>query len=144
MFFFCIYQIFNGGVRDVIVPVPKHTRVVEQVLERIKQTQGPIWSEDLALTKLAGKDVIAEPAIVTELAIKGIWDQASFLDWIRERKFDLIVITSLRTFDRLSKSLEARPVRFTPEMVSAIASYYPVVETIGNYRIYYPPTTDRK
>jgi len=144
MFLFCIWQIFDGGVRGINVPPPEQSRVVQQVLERIEKAPGPVWSEDMVLTRLAGKEVIAEPAIITELAMKGVWDQGPFLDWIRERKFGLIVINTPRHFDSIAKSIEKRPVRFTPELVAAIVSFYPVVETIGDYRIYYPPSNNRK
>ena len=139
MFFLYIWQIVGGGVREIDVPPPATTLVREQVLERIERATGLVWSEDMVLTRLAGKEVIAEPAIITELAIKGIWDQGPFLDMIREHKFDLIVISSSDHFDRIIKLTAKRKVRFTPEVASAIESSYPIVETIGNYRLYYPP-----
>ncbi len=139
VFLLCIWQIYNISARWTEIPSPEHRRAAEQVLERIEQAQGPIWSEDMTLAMIAGKDVIAEPAIVTELAMMGIWDQEPFLDWFRERKFDIVIITSLREFDRHPNSSERHVRLFTPEMKSAIESYYPVVEVIGRYRLYYPP-----
>ena len=133
MFLLCIWQIYDVHVRYRQIPGPEQSQVAQRVLEKIERMPGPVWSEDMTLAMIAGKDVIAEPAIVTELSYQGVWDQEPFLDWIRERKFDAVIINSAWW-----------PRRYTPEMKAAVMSYYPVVETIGRYKIYYPPTSEQQ
>ena len=121
------WQIYDGRARWTTVPSEEKRQVAEHVLQVIKTAPGPVWSEDMVLTMKAGKDVVAEPAIVTELSRQGLWDQGPFLAWLREAKFDFVIIRSWSD-------------KFTPEMRQAVEAAYPIVERIGDsydsYHIY--------
>lgn len=100
-----------------------------RVLAVVRRTPGPIWSEDMTITMRAGKEVIAEPAIIADLAMRGVWDQKPFLAKLREHWFDVIVITHWPA------------THFTPEMRVAVEESYPIVEWIDSYTLYFPRGT---
>ena len=134
-----VWQVYANSAYWEHLPSPERQRAAQQVVDKIRHLSGPIWSEEMTLTMLAGKNAIAESAIVTDLAIQGVWDQGPFLDLFRTRTFDVVVIKSLQQFERLAHGQQEHPTRFTPELRAAIADSYPVVEAIGEYRLYYPP-----
>ena len=54
------------------------------LVQRIATAAKPVASDDLVLTLRAGRTVLFEPAIVTELAITGRWDEQPLIDLINE------------------------------------------------------------
>ena len=103
-----------------------HREASERVLETIQATPGPVLSEDMVLVMKAGKSVPLMPFLMTQLSRQGLWDQGEFIDRLRGRYFDLVIVT---TWD---------DSRFTPEMKEAVLNSYPAVEKIGRYRVYRP------
>ena len=76
----------------------------------------------------AGKDIPAEPAIITVLAMQGAWDQNEFVHRIDNGWFGAIIVTT---------SLE-NPNRFTPQIKAAIERAYRPACREGEFRIYLP------
>jgi hypothetical protein len=97
----------------------------DEVLEMIRQTPGPVFSENLLLVMQAGKRVEAEPATVTYLAQSGRWDERSYVGLFAEQYFSLLVVYNL--YNRWL---------YTPAVASAIEQSYFLERQIGAYGIY--------
>jgi hypothetical protein len=76
----------------------------------------------------AGKELAAEPAIITVLARTGQWDESSFVKRIDSGSFGLIVTRS---------SLSNR-LMYSPRVQSAIERSYESSEQFGEFRLYRP------
>ena len=62
-------------------------------MRRIAAAEKPVASEDMTLLMRAGKPVIFEPAIVTELASLGRWDEGPLVNMIRSGGFAFMITT---------------------------------------------------
>lgn len=99
-----------------------------QVVEYLKTLPGPVYSEDMVLLMQAGKEVPAEPAIITTLAMDGKWNESGFVGRIQRGEFDAIIIRhTLQNDYRFSKAVQA-----------AIKEYYYRTSDIGTFQIYLP------
>jgi hypothetical protein len=76
----------------------------------------------------AGKEVPAEHAIITALAINKQWDESTFVSRIEHGQFQAIVVRS---------SLEFRQ-RFTESVARAVRQRYSLSRKIGPFEIYLP------
>jgi hypothetical protein len=61
------------------------------LVARIAAADKPVASEDMVLLMRAGKPVIFEPAIVTELAMLGLWDENPLVQMIRAHGFAFMI-----------------------------------------------------
>jgi hypothetical protein len=104
-------------------PVPAEWR---DVVRFVRTLPGPVYSENMTLLMAAGKELPAEPAIITMLARTGQWDESGFIGRIRNGQFDAIVIET--TFNDRE--------RFTPRIAEAITRSYALNRTFGMYKIY--------
>jgi hypothetical protein len=100
-----------------------------RALQVVRDTPGRVYSEDMTLLMNAGKEVPAEPAIITSLSLAGQWDETPFVNMILNRKFDAIVVTNLDL-----------PERYTPRVRSAIERAYEPAAAIGSYTFHRPRT----
>ncbi len=92
------------------------------LLSRIRQATRPVASENMVLLMSAGKSVIYEPAIVTELAALGRWDERPLVKMIATRGF-AFMLTSDGT---------AWPTgRRSPAVNAAMQDAYPKVEQVA-------------
>lgn len=98
------------------------------IADRIEHMTGTVYSENMTILMRAGKEIPAEPAIITCLANASMWKEAPFVEQLRSRRFSGVVV---------STSLDNRD-RFTPAVASAIREAYPVVEHVGLYTLYLP------
>jgi len=85
----------------------------------------------MGLLTLQGRPLYIQPFEVTQLANAGLWDQAPFIESIRNREFPLILI---HYFPRHAVYKE----RWTPEMLSAIEQAYVATDLLGDTRVYRP------
>jgi hypothetical protein len=88
------------------------------LVQLIAAADKPVASENMVLLMRAGKQVMFEPAIVTELAAMGRWDQRPLLAMLREHRFAFVI-----TCDQFGPD----GARRTPEVDQAIREAYPVV-----------------
>jgi hypothetical protein len=102
-----------------------------QVLSLVKTTQGPVYSDDLTILVKAGRDIPCEPFIMSELARRGRWNMAPFVDQIRGGYYAMLVAQA----DVSTNELVPR------EIQQAVAATYRLVVTIGDYRIYSPASS---
>jgi hypothetical protein len=91
------------------------------LVQRIAAADKPVASEDLVLLMRAGKPVIFEPAIVTELTESGQWDEAPLVRMIRSGAFAFVVTRD----NDLGGSLFRTPV-----VDAAMRAVYPRVDKI--------------
>jgi len=92
------------------------------LVARIAAARKPVASEDMTLLMRAGKPVIFEPAIVTELAFKGQWDEVPLVEMIRARGFAFMIATN---------NAIGGTFRRTPAVDAAMRDAYPRVEQAG-------------
>lgn len=93
--------------------------VRRDMVARIAAAEKPVASDNMTLLMQAGKSVTYEPAIVTELASIGRWDETPLVEMIKARKFAFVIATN-------SPGIEA--TRRTPAVRAAIALAYPRME----------------
>ncbi len=91
-------------------------------MRRIAAAEKPVASENMTLLMRAGKPVIFEPAIVTELASLGRWDQEPLVNMIRSGGFAFMITTE----DTPGGSFHR-----TPAVDAAMREAYPRVERFG-------------
>jgi hypothetical protein len=60
----------------------------------VRSSPGTVYSEDLLLLLQAGKDIFAEPAIITALSEAAQWDEQPLLDMFARKAFPLNHSTS--------------------------------------------------
>ena len=92
------------------------------LVERIRAADKPVASEDMTLLMRAGKPVVFEASIVTELASVGRWDEAPLICMIRDHGFAFMLIT---------KDEPGGSERRTPAVDAAMREAYPVIEQVG-------------
>jgi hypothetical protein len=81
-------------VRQMPDEFPRADLVRQSALvRRIAAATGPVASENMTLLMLAGKSVIIEPAIVTELASVGRWNEQPLVRMIASRGFAFMITT---------------------------------------------------
>lgn len=92
------------------------------LVERIAAAPKPVASEEMTLLMRAGKPVIFEPAIVTELAFEGRWNETPLVEMIRARGFAFMITTN---------NAVGGTSRRTPAVDAAMREAYPRVEQVG-------------
>ncbi len=104
--------------------------VLDGEVAAIRETNKPVISDDMVLVKKAGKPVIWETAIFTELAWADMWDERLMLDRIDRGDFAFI-----RT---LGSGRSPYDGRYRSTVIAAIDRAYPVVVRQGRYYNHYP------
>lgn len=99
-----------------------------EVVNFIKQLPGDVYSEDMVILMLAGKEVPAEPAIISALAEDGKWDESGFVQRIRNGGFSAIVI----------RWTLHNPGRFRDGVVKAVEERYYPINDFHPFTIYLP------
>lgn len=90
----------------------------------------PVLSEDIGWLVAAEKEVLVEPYQFSNLAKYGRWNDAFIVDMIKEKQFNLIVMTA--------ESYEGTTEKFTENMINAIKENYSIKRVIGNTYILEP------
>jgi hypothetical protein len=99
-----------------------------EVVNFIKQLPGDVYSEDMIILMQAGKEVPAEPAIISALAEDGKWDESGFVQRIKEGQFSAVVIRwSLDNHQRFREPI----ARAIEERYYRIDDFYP-------FKVYLP------
>jgi hypothetical protein len=103
---------------------PPQEQLAQQtaLVRRIAEAKKPVASENMTLLMQAGKPVIFEPAIVTELAVLGKWDETPLVGMIRSGGFAFMITTDDRP---------GGGPRRTPAVDAAMRAAYPRVEQVG-------------
>ena len=93
------------------------------LVQRIAAAKKPVASEDISLLLAAGKGMLFEPAIVTELALLGKWDETPLVKMIRSGGFAFMI-----TGDDFNGG---GFFRRTPRVDAAMRQAYPLTEQIA-------------
>jgi hypothetical protein len=109
------------------------------VLERIRQTPGPVLCEDFGLIEMAGKVTPLEPFEFTQIAHKGAFDPEPVYRDVREGKFPLIITR----FDpeqvvNHEPGADWESGRWPDGIVQALRTRYRLAEREEPYLIYVP------
>ena len=90
-----------------------------------RMAKGDVYCEEPIFTLLAGKTVIFQPFILTQLAREGRWDDDLFNRMIRKRRFDRMIFTE----DLGRHGPGDRYLRYTDATAAAVGEYYDVQKT---------------
>lgn len=99
-----------------------------EVVNFLKTIPDPVYSEDMVVLMHAGREIPAEPAIITALADDGKWDESGFVARIRNGEFHAIVVR---------RSLTNRG-RFTKAVADAVEERYYVTNDLEPFKVYLP------
>ena len=104
-----------------------------EALQIVQATPGLIYTDDMSLLMRTGKELPAEPSIVTNLSLMGRWDETPLLKMILEHKFSLILLT-------LTPPLGStwNDDRQTPKVREAILAAYGAGERIAEFTVFRP------
>lgn len=100
----------------------------QEIAKRVAAFPGPVYSDVMTPLWRAGKEIPAEPAIVTILAENGRWDERPFVERFRRREFNAVVV---------STSLDKKEF-YTPALREAIRTNYEMTFEKGPFQIYTP------
>lgn len=102
-----------------------------QLTEMVRSADGPVISDDMVVVMRAGRPVLWEPAIFTELASTGVYDERPFVRMIDERRFAFFII-----YQGLGEKMFSP--RYSPAVGAAIERAYPRREKIAGLTVHYP------
>jgi hypothetical protein len=115
-----ILAVLNLPFREIPDRIPQEQLDRQaELVRRIAVAEKPVASEDMSLLMRAGKPVIFEPAIVTELTSLKQWDEGPLVDMIRSGGFAFMITT---------ENTPGGSVRRTPAVDAAMRDAYPRVE----------------
>jgi len=97
----------------------------------VHDARRPVISDNMVAVKRAGREVVWEPAIFTELASKGLWDERPFVQRIRDGQFAFFVTVG----DRGQRVFDSR---YTPAMMDAMDAAYPVRRHLAKFTLHLP------
>jgi 4-amino-4-deoxy-L-arabinose transferase-like glycosyltransferase len=121
-----------GGYADIgHLTTAEDTAAGWRIVELVRQTEGPVLSEEAGFNLLAGKDVITNPTQLLNLADNGLFQGDDLIRMIRNQEFGLLVL---------------RAQFYPPDVLRAIGDAYQHSESIPmngfNYLILRPKATD--
>lgn len=99
-----------------------------KVVNFLQEIGDPVYSEDMVILMQAGREIPAEPAIITALSDDGKWDESGFVARIRNGEFRAIVIRwSLTNHQRFSRAI-----------AQAVEERYYVINDYEPFKVYLP------
>ena len=103
------------------------------IVDRIEAATKPVASDDMVFLLRAGKPVLFEPAIVTELAEMGRWDERPLLDMIRNKGFAFFLVNRTSTALRTNAVTQAMRAAYPREerVAPNVSLLWPADETGG-------------
>jgi hypothetical protein len=64
----------------------------DRVIEALREIPGPVIAQDVSFAIFAGKPMIYQPLVMTQLSREGLWDQGPFVQQIRDGAFAAILM----------------------------------------------------
>ncbi len=105
------------GARQLVDPA--YRRQYDEIRGMVERAKKPVFSDDMVLLMQAGREVPWEPAIITELASKGLFDETKIIKLIEAHAFAFVILEG-RPGDEWFDS------RHSPAVTAAIFRNYPV------------------
>ncbi|CAA9543619.1 MAG: hypothetical protein AVDCRST_MAG88-216 [uncultured Thermomicrobiales bacterium] len=116
----------NWLARDFRTPRPHERAGLAQVAAFVTNDPGPVWSDNVGLLLVAGKEVrYTDPFSLAYAARTGQWDQSALVGRVERGEFSLI---ALRADLFAPATAGGPPTDLTPELYRAIRARYRVVE----------------
>jgi len=104
----------------------------------LKKIRGNIISEDSSLVVMSGKGIFMESFPMSELAKRGLWDQAPFLESLRNGEVSAVVLQFALTDENPYFTAKDR---FTPQMRDVIKKNFFLDRKTGPFYLYLPKNT---
>lgn len=118
-------------------PQPELAQVLAYIDIEVGATAGDILSEEPIFTIRAGRPVLYQPFIMSQLSREGQWEQENFVEQLLSGRFELIVATEdLREEGRRFQG-------FTEEMAAAVRKSYRLYRQIAGYYLFVPRESER-
>ena len=118
------------------------------IVEKLASVNGPILSEDEGFCLLSDHEVLFNPFIMSEMAREGFWDESPFLESIRNREFDLIMlrfdVNDPNNDDQPGAGGHAGWDRFTTGMETAIMENYEIDTSFSQVQEMFIPVFMRR
>jgi hypothetical protein len=116
-------------------PMPDRARYnrAKSVEEIVRNTPGPVLSDDAALLLRAGKPVLFQPFIMSTLDQQHLWNSAPLVQDIQNRKFSLVIL-----YFPLSIENARGDERYSPAIYDALRFAYQPVDYRAPYFIHQP------
>jgi hypothetical protein len=111
----------SSAAENYVLADSERNLELSQLLASIEHAKRPVLSDDMVLLMKAGKMVPWEPAIFTELAATGRWNERPIIDLITARAFAFII-----TWGQPGQVLFDR--RYQPAVAQAIVAAYPYTQ----------------
>jgi hypothetical protein len=113
--------------RDFRPPRPAEREGLAQVAAFVTNDPGPVYSDNVGLLLVAGKEVrYTDPFSLAYAARTGQWDQGALVQRVGRGEFSLIVLR----YDIFAPSAEGGPpTDLTPELYAAIRARYRTIES---------------
>jgi len=108
-------------------------REYAQLVDLVARAKKPVLSDDMVVLMLAGKEVPWEPAVITVLSERGVFDEGKAIRMIEAHDFSYVV----------REKFNFRGERGTPAVDAAIAKAYPAERTLARLRVLSPGGPDR-
>lgn len=77
------------------LPLPADVNNGWALVQRLREVEGPVWSEEAMFTLLAGKDVVTNPTQLLNLSKNGMLDTRQMIAMIEQRAFGAVVFRAL-------------------------------------------------
>jgi len=126
------------AVQALAVPAPLATELtgrplaeMRQLVEMVRASSRPVISDDMVVIKRAGRDVVWEPSIFSELASKGKWDERPFVKRIRNGEIGFFITVGHRG----QQPFESR---YNPAVADAMDAAYPIEKPMAGYILHLP------
>ncbi len=137
--------ILTVGVQPLRI-LPNHPDLQhgEELVAQIAAATKPVASDDMVFLLRAGKPVLFEPAIVTELAEMGRWDERPLLDMIKNKGFAFFLIDPTMTSRRTEAVTQAMRAAYPREerVAPNLSLLWPADDAHGTAQT--PPTSPPK
>ena len=114
---------------------PAYRRQYGELVRMIRHAGKPVFSDDMVLLMQAGREVPWEPAIITELSAKGLFDEAKIIRLIDEHAFACMIVG-----DEPGAALY--DARHSPAVAAAIERDYPVDRMLAGLHVRLPSGDD--
>jgi len=121
----------TSGERRLVDPVFR--RQHDELVGMIEHASKPVFSDDMTLLMEAGREVPWEPAIVSELSAKGLFDERKIVELIDAHAFAFMVVWS-------EPGNPWYDARHSPSVAAAIERNYPAERDLAELNVRLPTT----
>jgi len=125
----------TSGERQLVDPVFR--RQHDELVGMVERASKPVFSDDMTLLMEAGREVPWEPAIISELTAKGLFDERKIVDLVNAHAFAFMVVSG-RPGDRSYDS------RYSSAVSAAIERDYPIHRELAELHVRLPAAGDSR